>query len=99
MIQKLLIISAVCFITINVTGQYNLSKVDNWLNENTSQMGGRTVLVIYKDGKIIYDHAVNDMNLREKWMAKKFAEKQNKNPEIQNYTDTTRIAIASCSKW
>lgn len=99
MVRKLLIISAVCFITINVTAQYNFSKVDNWLNENTSQMGGRAVLMIYKDGKFIYDHAVNDMNLREKWIEKKFAEKQNKNPEIQNYTDTTKIAIASCSKW
>ena len=65
----------------------------------TNQMGGRAVLMIYKDGKIVYDHAVNNMNLREKWMTKKFAEKQNKNPEIQKYTDTTRIAIASCSKW
>jgi CubicO group peptidase (beta-lactamase class C family) len=99
MIQRLLLISAVCFITINVAAQNNFSKVDSWLNENTEQMGGRAILIIYKNGKIIYDHAVNDMNLREKWMAKKFDEKQNKNSEIQSFTDTTRIAIASCSKW
>src|SRR3954465_10350195 len=99
MIQKLLLISTACFITIHITAQYDFSKVDNWLNENTEQMGGRSVLMIYKDGKIIYDHAANDMNLREKWMAKKFAEKQNKNSEIQSFTDTARIAIASCSKW
>lgn len=40
-----------------VTGrfsQYNFIKVDNWLSDNLKDIGGRAVLVIYKDGKLVY---------------------------------------------
>lgn len=97
--HRLFVILAACFFTINVSAQYNFSKVDDWLKKNTGEMGGRSYLVIYKDGKIIYSNGVEDMNLRQKWITKKFAQKQNRDTEIKPYTDTTRIAMASCSKW
>lgn len=96
---RLVILPAALFFVTHLSAQYNFSKVDDWLKQNTSEMGGRSYLMIYKDGKFVYSNGVNDMNMREKWMAKKFAEKQNKNQNIQSYTDTTKIAIASCSKW
>ena len=97
--RSLFFFLAACFFAIHISAQYDFSKVDDWLNKNTGQMGGRSYLMIYKDGKIIYNYGVADMNFRQKWMAKKFAEKHNKNPEITAYTDSTKIAIASCSKW
>jgi CubicO group peptidase (beta-lactamase class C family) len=100
MIQhKLFVVIAACFFTINISAQYNFSKLDDWLNKNAGEMGGRSYLMIYKDGKIIYSNGVEDMSAGQKWIAKKFAQKQNKEPEIKPYTDTTRIAMASCSKW
>jgi CubicO group peptidase (beta-lactamase class C family) len=97
--HRLLVILAAFFFTINISAQNSFSKVDDWLNKNTGEMGGRSYLMVYKDGKIIYSKGMEDMNLRQKWVAKKFAQKQNKDPEIKPYTDTTRIAMASCSKW
>ena len=34
--------------------QYNFTKVDNWLSDNLKEIGGRAVLIIYKDGKLVY---------------------------------------------
>jgi len=32
---------------------YNFKETANWLEENTPDMGGRSTLLIFKDGKII----------------------------------------------
>jgi len=34
-----------------VTVQNNFGKVKNWLNDNLELLGGRTVLMVYEDGK------------------------------------------------
>lgn len=52
--------------------------IDTWLNDNIHQLGGRAILIIYKDNQIVYSHAVNNIN---------------------SYSPTTRLPIASCSKW
>jgi CubicO group peptidase (beta-lactamase class C family) len=62
-------------------------------------MGGRAILVIYKNGQVVYTHSVNEMNLRQKMTNKYFARKQGKTADLDDYTPSTRQPIASCSKW
>ena len=50
--------------------QYNFNKVDNWLTTNLNELGGRAVLVIYKDGKLVYSKAENELSDRQKRIAK-----------------------------
>jgi len=86
------------FATQIATAQ-DFSKLHTWLKDNTGAMGGRSILMIYKDGKIVYTDAVNDMNLRQKFATKMVARRQGKDANMDDYTTTTRIPIASCSKW
>ncbi len=61
-------------------------------------MGGRSILLVYKDGKIVYDHAENEMSRRQK-AVEKFMAKRKEEANLDDYTSTTRQPIASCSKW
>ncbi|MGH2645932.1 MAG: serine hydrolase domain-containing protein [Ginsengibacter sp.] len=81
--------------------QTNFTKADTWMKENLNQLGGRAVLVILKDGKIIYEKAENHLSGKQKMIGKFIAKRQGKDAEevLQNYTFTTRQPIASCSKW
>ena len=79
--------------------QQNFDKVDAWLNDNTPAMGGRSVLVVYKDGKVVYNKAVNDLSRRQKMVNKFMARRQNKTANLDDYNSATKIPIASCSKW
>lgn len=81
--------------------QYDFSKVDGWLKENLNDLGGRAVLMIYKDGKVIYISAVNDLSSKQKMGGKYIARKTGKDPDVllADYDTASRISIASCSKW
>ncbi len=96
--KTFLIAVIILAITINGNTQ-DFSKVDKWLNKNNADMGGRSILVIYKDGKVIYSYAVNDMNMRQKLLTKMIARRQGKEADTDDFTTTTRQPIASCSKW
>lgn len=89
------------FICLTVIGkaQSGFSKVDDWLEDNVKEMGGRTILVVYKDGKVVYSKAVNEMTRRQKMAGRFIAKRQGKEANTQDYTTGTRQAIASCSKW
>lgn len=87
------------FFTTTSKAQNNFSKLDNWLADNVSEMGGRAILMVYKDGKIIYSHAENELTARQKRMGKFIAKRQGKTANLEDYTPTTKQAIASCSKW
>ena len=78
--------------------QYDFKKADAWLAENTREMGGRSILVIYKNGQVIYTHSVNEMNMRQKIANRYFAKKQGKTADMDDYTSSTRLPVASCSK-
>lgn len=41
----------------------DFSKVDAWLAANTKKMGRRAVLMVEKDGKVVYSRVVNDRSL------------------------------------
>ncbi|MEO8711296.1 MAG: serine hydrolase domain-containing protein [Parafilimonas sp.] len=79
--------------------QYDFKKVDEWMNTNTDKMGGRAILIVYKDEKVVYTKAVNHLNMQQKFAIKTIADKQGKEPNLSDYTSTTREPIASCSKW
>ena len=58
-----------CFMLIlQVTNaQKEFGKVDNWLKDNLEEVGGRAVLVIYKDGKVVYSRSENGLTNRQKF--------------------------------
>ncbi|MBL7745192.1 MAG: beta-lactamase family protein [Chitinophagaceae bacterium] len=79
--------------------QNDFSRLDNWLEKNTPDMGGRAVLLIWKDGKIIYSQEENEMSRRQKMVRRFIAKRQGKNADTNNFTTTSKQMIASCSKW
>ncbi|MBC7887931.1 MAG: beta-lactamase family protein [Ferruginibacter sp.] len=86
-------------IGLNGHAQHSFNKVDNWLADNVAQMGGRAILMIYKDGKIIHTKALNDMSRRQKAVGKFVARRQGKDPNTEPFTSVSRQPVASCSKW
>ncbi len=86
-----------CF--LNADAQNDFKKLDAWVADNAEQMGGRAILMVYKDGHIIYSHAENKMTARQKMAGRFIARRQNKTADFSDFTPTTRIPVASCSKW
>jgi CubicO group peptidase (beta-lactamase class C family) len=82
-----------------LSAQEPFAKLDHWMDENTKDMGGRTILVIYKDGKIIYNKSVLDMSRRQKTIVKYVARKQGLETDLNEYILSSRVMIASSSKW
>jgi CubicO group peptidase (beta-lactamase class C family) len=79
--------------------QYNFGNLDLWMKTHVEELGGRAVMMIYKDGKIVYNHAENNLSRRQKLVGKFIAKRQGKEPSLEDYSTTTRERIASCSKW
>lgn len=96
---RFFIILSIVFFRLAAGAQTHFSDLDNWLSDNVSRMGGRTILMIYKDGRIIYSHAENELTARQKRMGRFIARRQGREPNLEDYTPSTRQAIASCSKW
>ncbi|MEO6631348.1 MAG: serine hydrolase domain-containing protein, partial [Mucilaginibacter sp.] len=96
---KTLVIGLLILFCGKVHAQTNFQKLNTWLDQNTREMGGRSILVIYKDGKLVYNHSANEMNMRQKMAARYIARKQGKTADMEDYTPSTRLNIASCSKW
>jgi CubicO group peptidase (beta-lactamase class C family) len=82
-----------------LSAQAPFTKLDHWMDENTKDMGGRAILVIYKDGKIIYNKSVLDMSRRQKTIVKYVARKQGMEADLTAYTLNSQVMIASSSKW
>lgn len=83
------------------TNAQDFSAAGNWLKDNVKDIGGRAVLVIFKDGKIISNQAENNLTGRQKMIGKFIAKRKGKDPDemMKDFTSTTRERIASCSKW
>jgi CubicO group peptidase (beta-lactamase class C family) len=98
--MKIIIIVFIMAITCGITrAQQQFKDVDAWLNENAKSMGGRAILLIYQDGKIVYNHGVNVMTPKDKFMQRLFAHKLEQPVNLDDYNIQSRQAIASCSKW
>jgi CubicO group peptidase (beta-lactamase class C family) len=99
--KKLRLLFLLVFSTSCIHAQTNFNKIDRWLKDNVDELGGRVVLMLYKDGKIVYSHAENDLSRRQKTIGKFIAKRRNldANEVTQDFTPTTKEMVASCSKW
>ena len=81
--------------------QKDFGKVDTWLKDNLEELGGRAVLVVYKDGKVIHSQSENGLSKRQKMVAKFMAKRQGKDAlqMTEDLDPSSRLRIASCSKW
>jgi CubicO group peptidase (beta-lactamase class C family) len=95
---SLLLITCLLFAG-TASAQYKFDKVEDWLGDNVSNMGGRVYLMVYKDGKIVYSGGANEMTRRQKMVGRFIAKKQGKEANTSDYTASTRQMVASCSKW
>ncbi|MBE7179043.1 MAG: beta-lactamase family protein, partial [Mucilaginibacter polytrichastri] len=73
--------------------------LDNWLEREAPQMGGRAVLVIWKDGKVVYQHTVNQASGRQKMVSNMLGRRQGFDAGSSGFSAKTVLPIASCSKW
>ncbi|WEK37205.1 MAG: serine hydrolase [Candidatus Pseudobacter hemicellulosilyticus] len=97
--KYLLSILAMALLGGAASAQYNFTKLDNWLQQHVGELGGRTYLVIYKDGKTIYSKGVNAMTGKQKAVVRFLAKRQGKAADLADFTLHSRQPIASCSKW
>jgi CubicO group peptidase (beta-lactamase class C family) len=92
-----------CFMLFYQVGfaQYDFRPVDEWLRKNLNDLGGRAVMMVYKDGKIIYSNSLNDLSRKQEFVGKVIARRTGKDKDqvLKDYDEQTRIPIASCSKW
>ena len=86
-------------VSVLVHAQKSFEKVDEWMDSNTKIMGGRAILIVYKDGNVVYKKSVSEMNQRQVTMNKYIAHKQGLSPDSRAYTMDSREMMASCSKW
>lgn len=97
----LLTITLSIFILQPAFAQSSFFPVTDWMNIHLTKLGGRAVLLVYKDGKIIYSKSVNAMSPRQEkrslWLGKQLG----LTPEesISPFTPDTYLPIASSSKW
>lgn len=89
------------FTFAQVSTSYDFSKADEWLKTNLKELGGRAVLVIYKDGELIYSTSRNELTRRQKTVGSIIARRQGKDADevLSDFTAATKQRIASCSKW
>ena len=92
-------VGTLCKAQASVATQDHFGRVDAWLTDNVKEMGGRAILLVYKDGKVIYEKSVNDMNRRQKMVNKYIAKRQGEAANLEDYTMQSRQPVASCSKW
>lgn len=81
--------------------QTNFPETTSWLKNNVRSMGGRAVLVIVKDGKIIVSDSESNLSMIQKGGIKYLAKREGKNPAeaLKDFSLSTQQPIASCSKW
>jgi len=96
---KVTIIALLLLFCGKVSAQYNPAKTDAWLDDHAREMGGRVVLMVWQNGQVVYSHAVNAMNPKQKMANKFMARRQGKTADLDDFTPSMRLPIASCSKW
>lgn len=79
--------------------QYNFIKVEDWMEDHLKDLGGRAVIMIYKNGKIVYQNDENHLTKKQKIIGKYIARKKGVELDQKDFSPTSRVRIASCSKW
>ena len=96
---RLLAALILLFFSQVAAAQHDEGKLDAWVSGHASEMGGRAILVVYKNGQMIYNHSVDQMNMRQKMVGRYLAKRDGKTADLSAYTLSSKQAIASCSKW
>ena len=101
MTKQINLLLIILTITVVCKAQNSFSLIDKWLQDNIHEIGGRGVIMVWKDGKVLYSYAENRLNVRERMGIKGFARRHGKDEyeELQDFTQSTPKLIASCSKW
>jgi len=97
--KHLFFLAALLLLCRNADAQFEGVKIDTWLAKNAGEMGGRVILLVWQNGHIVYSHAVNDMNRRQKFIDNIIARRQGKTADLDDFTAISRLPVASCSKW
>ncbi len=97
--MKIIVTSFLSFLLSFNCYSQDFSNVTEWLQNNTGEMGGRSVLVIFKNDSIIYDHAINNMTPAQKSAFTFIARSKNNKVDSGDFTADKKVPIASCSKW
>lgn len=81
--------------------QYDFNEAEYWMKDNLNDLGGRSVLILVKDGKIIYEQAENDLSQKQEMIGKIISKRQSYNADemLQDYSGTSVASIAGCSNW
>jgi CubicO group peptidase (beta-lactamase class C family) len=96
---SLLSISLLIFQSLQA--QVKTDELDNWMTKNLPELGGRAVLMVYKDGNMVYNKSFNNMTQKQQNAGKIRARIQGAEEEemLRDFSDTTRERVASSSKW
>lgn len=97
--KLILTLFACCLFIVACQAQYDFKKLNDWMDDNTPRMGGRAVLMVYKDGQIVYSRSVNNLSRQQEWAIKAVAKRQDREADLNDFTVASRQPIASCSKW
>src|SRR4030088_245620 len=98
--RKVSIIASFLLLLHPAHAQDKFAKVDSWLKDNLSELGGRAVLQVYKGGKIVYSRSENSLTSRQKMIGKFIAKRQGKDASemLKDFTSSSQELIASSSK-
>jgi CubicO group peptidase (beta-lactamase class C family) len=96
---KIIAVILLFFYCGKIKAQYNPAKTDAWLADHAEDMGGRVILMVWQNGHVIYSHAANSMNARQRFVDNMIAQRQGKTANLDDYSPSIRQPIASCSKW
>jgi hypothetical protein len=76
-------------------GQYDFKPADEWLEKNLNALGRRAVMMVYKDGKNIYSHSLNDLSRKQEFVGKGIASRTGKSSEkvLRKNSDQSRMTM------
>lgn len=97
--KKTFFIAALLLVFAGSHAQDKTEQLDQWLENAAPEMGGRALLLVYKDGKLVYNNSANEMTRRQKMANRWVARRQNKSADLSAFTPSSKMLIASCSKW
>jgi CubicO group peptidase (beta-lactamase class C family) len=84
-----------------VFAQKTQNDLQVWMEKNLTDLGGRAVLLISKNGQLVYNRSLNLMSQKQETAGKMKARLKGIDEDVflRDFNDTTRERIASSSKW
>ena len=81
--------------------QNRFARADAYVQDHLQKLGGKAVLLIYRNGTIVHEQSFHDIRTRQKIGARMMARKTGKDADelLNPLQSNSKILIASCSKW